>query len=479
MGSRKELSEFGNRILTESRAELYLSMRFFGSALDSLSYVMDLSTRTAGTDAVSIRFNPQFLIRLYLESPRLLNRLYVHMLLHCLLGHMFRADGFENRELYDLCADITAENLLDSMDYPAIAHTDSMFREGWYRKLREEVKMLSAERLYRYFTEYPPDDPEYGRLVREFTKDDHGFWKRMEKEPADGEKGPQMPPPGADGPPPQGAGKDRKEDGKEQKDPESPQKELSAKNGFPVSRELMEKWKKQAERAKVELETSGSKASEEQGSLLRMLRYELKNRRSYKDFLKRFSVISEETRIDMDSFDYAYYQYGMELYGDMPLIEENEYKESKKVRTLVIAIDTSGSCQQVLVQRFLNETADILLSREGFFRHAEVVLLQCDDRVQNEVFLKDPADLKRYAEGFEVRGGFGTDFRPVFRRVEELQKEGKLTNLKGLMYFTDGLGTYPETPPPYEAAFVLFTDEDREEEQHMPSWAYRLYLDGE
>ena len=472
MGSRKELFEFGNRILTESRAELYLSMRFFGSALDSLSYAMDLSTRTAGTDAVSIRFNPEFLIRLYLESPRLLNRLYVHMLLHCLLGHMFRADGFENAELYDLCADITAEDLLDSMDYPAIAHTDSLFRESWYEKLKKEVKMLSAERLYRYFSENPPDDTEYGRLLREFTKDDHSFWKRMERAPSEDPETPG-PPPGADGGP-QDAGGDKK-DGEKQ---ETKQQDLPVKNGFPLPEELAEKWKKEAERAKVELETSGSEASDEQGNLLRTLRFELKRKRSYKAFLKRFAVLGEEMRIDPDSFDYAWYQYGLELYGDMPLIEENEIRESKKVRQLVIAIDTSGSCQQVLVQRFLNETADILLGQEGFFRHAEVLLLECDDRVQKEVFLKEPGELKRYAEGFEVAGGFGTDFRPVFRRVAELKKEGRLAELKGLMYFTDGLGAFPESPPPYETAFVLFSDEDCETEK-IPKWAAALYLDGE
>ena len=130
------------------------------------------------------------------------------------------------------------------------------------------------------------------------------------------------------------------------------------------------------------------------------------------------------------------------------------------------------------MQKFLNETADILARQESFFRRAEILIIECDDQVQEEIRLKDPEELKRYAEGFHIRGGFGTDFRPVFRRLEEMKKAGMLRNLKGLMYFTDGYGTFPEKPPSWETAFVLFRDEEFDENM-IPDWAYALYLDGE
>ena len=44
-----------------------------------------------------------------------------------------------------------------------------------------------------------------------------------------------------------------------------------------------------------------------------------------------------------------------------------------------------------------------------------------------------------------------------FSYVKKLQEKGELTHFKGLLYFTDGDGIYPSTPPPYETAFV-FTD---------------------
>ena len=65
MKTRIELETTGNKILNSVRTELYLSMRFMGPALGSLGFKMDLSTRTVGTDAAFIRFNPTYLLHTY------------------------------------------------------------------------------------------------------------------------------------------------------------------------------------------------------------------------------------------------------------------------------------------------------------------------------------------------------------------------------------------------------------------------------
>ncbi len=44
--------------------------------------------------------------------------------------------------------------------------------------------------------------------------------------------------------------------------------------------------------------------------------------------------------MDDDAFDFIFYTYGLQMYGNLPLIEALEYKEVKKVEELVIAIDT-------------------------------------------------------------------------------------------------------------------------------------------
>lgn len=90
----------------------------------------------------------------------------------------------------------------------------------------------------------------------------------------------------------------------------------------------------------------------------------------YRKFLKQFAA-TEEVELDTESFDYIFYHFGMEHYGNLPLIEPLEYKEVNRLEELVIAIDTSGSCSKETVQRFLGETYSILSEKENFFLQNE------------------------------------------------------------------------------------------------------------
>ncbi len=403
-----------------TRTDLYLSMRFLAEALDSLQYVMDLRTKSLGTDAAAIRFNPNWLLWQYADRPMRIKRAYLHMLMHCIFRHMFFAKEYGDPELWDLCCDIAAESLVDSTGILSDADVVSDFREEWYARLTEEVKVLTAQKLYHYFSTVRQDPYDLELLRREFTIDDHQFWDRTP---------------------------DRDD------------------------------WGNIARRMQEQIEMGGREASEAGGSISRQLTAVLAKRRDYRDFLRRFFVLREETGIDPDSFDYAYYYYGLTMYGDMPLIEENEFREADRIDTLVIAIDTSASCQPALVQKFLDETAALLAGRENFFRKVHIRIIECDNRVQKDVVITDLDQLRAYRDGFEVKGGFGTDFRPVFSYVEDLRRTG-LKHLKGLVYFTDGFGTFPEHPTTYDTAFLFWTEEAYDDTK-VPAWALKLLLRAE
>ena len=53
-------------------------------------------------------------------------------------------------------------------------------------------------------------------------------------------------------------------------------------------------------------------------------------------------------------------------------------------------------------------------------------------------------------------------------------KKGGFEDLKGLIYFTDGYGIYPNRMPPYKTAFV-FMQEDYQDAD-VPAWAIKLTL---
>lgn len=194
-------------------------------------------------------------------------------------------------------------------------------------------------------------------------------------------------------------------------------------------------------------------------------------------FLKQFARRGEEIKTDTESFDYIPYLYGLEHYGNIPLIEHLEYQEVNRLEELVIAIDTSGSCSLDTVRKFMEETYSILSNHENFFRKMNVYVIQCDSFIQDMAHITSEQDWQDYLKNLAIHGRGGTDFRPVFEYVEELRAKKELKDLKGLLYFTDGDGIYPETPTDYKTAFVFY--KEKEQHQKVPAWAVCLTLDTE
>ena len=185
-------------------------------------------------------------------------------------------------------------------------------------------------------------------------------------------------------------------------------------------------------------------------------------------------MTEEELQLDLDSFDYIPYLYGLARYGNLPLVEPLEYTETSKVEELVIAIDTSGSCSAGTVQQFLAETCRILANRENFFRRMNVHILQCDSMIQDHTVIHSVEEWERYIRQLRISGRGGTDFTPVFSYTDRMIQEKQFRCLKGLIYFTDGDGVYPRRQPSYETAFV-FADR-RFLSQPVPDWAVKLCL---
>ena len=176
--------------------------------------------------------------------------------------------------------------------------------------------------------------------------------------------------------------------------------------------------------------------------------------------------------LDLDSFDPVAYHYGLMYYGNFPFVEPPETREGNRLEELVIAIDTSGSCKKEIVAKFLGETRSILEEKENFFSRWNVCLIQCDSFVQDVTMIHSPKEWEAYRETITIKGRGGTDFRPVFQKVEELRKQHVFRNLKALIYFTDGDGIYPEQKPDYETAFVFVRQTERM--NLVPKWAKKL-----
>ena len=130
-----------------------------------------------------------------------------------------------------------------------------------------------------------------------------------------------------------------------------------------------------------------------------------------------------------------------------------------------------------LVHAFLQKTFNILKASESFFSRVDLRILQCDLQIQDELRVGSQKDLDAALAGLTLKGFGGTDFRPVFDYVERQRCAGELQQLKGLLYFTDGCGVYPQQKPDYDCAFVFLENEGNQYE--VPPWAIKLTLEPE
>lgn len=450
---KEKLIRAGTGILNASKTELYVSMRFLDIALNSLDYEMDLSMKTIGTDSRKIRFNPGYLVENYQNDSVLVNRAYLHMILHCVFRHMFNHKE-KDQEIWNLSCDIAVTAIIDQMEYRCIRLVVPDERQAMYDRLHGEMKVLTAEGIYKALKKRPLTWLEMEAAKKQFVVDDHVFWDSEDDQNKDG---------------------DGDSDSQDNQDDQNNQNDENQKdNRQQKQKELEKQWQEISEKMRTNMETCSRDAADMAGGLYDYIKIATRERYDYRKFLKKFTTLREEIRLDLDSYDYIYYTYGLTHYGNMPLIEALEYKEVKKIEELAIVIDTSESCSGDYVRRFLEETFAILSDHENFFRKMNVHIIQCDVKAQVDDIITCEDDMKKYMENFKLIGFGGTDFRPAFEYVDELCRKKVFRRLKGLLYFTDGYGTYPAKRPDYDVAFVFL--EESYNDRQVPPWAIKLIL---
>lgn len=522
LARRAREDELASDILEECRVQLMLKFRFLDMAL----WRMENMPVRAGaryalmTDATRVAFDPPRVIARFEEGFDELIRDYLHMVMHCVFRHPFDKDH-RNRQAWNLTCDIIAESVALDMCAGRFASPDDAARIEALDKIKMLTGSLLPNKVYALVKAMvqTPSGQQYmgmGRSVLNdwfalFERDDHSAWPANVDENAPAERNKKLEPeemserdPG-EAPEPDDAelesagGADEPTDAEDDKkssqveqtedDAEDAEDEGDGENADPApvteqdsEREHSEddkaerEWEEISKEIEMNLETFSKEWGRESDSLMQHLAVANRKVYDYTEFLRKFMTINEEMLLNQDEFDYIYYTYGMELYGNMPLVEPLEYKETDRVREFVIAIDTSGSVRGDLVRRFIEHTFDILKESETYTTDVNVHIVQCDARVQSDTRIADIAEVDKLMENFVIRGFGGTDFRPVFDYVETLRERGELTEMKGLIYFTDGLGNFPEKPPNYDTAFVFMEEEGRDLPP-VPPWAMKVVID--
>ena len=467
---KQDFSELAKSVLKVSRNTLTIHLRFMDVAISRLRWIsipelilkkpelaLLLADVPLATEGTVILYDPLKLCRMYAEDKNNGPRAYLHLLLHGVFRH-FDVDASILRPLWNLACDMAVEGVINSLDLPSLANAKTAQQQHELARLAPSVgHLLTAEKIYAFLRQHPPKESELKRLTALFSPDDHSVWYAQalritlvggagESDPDTGEGDPNT--------------SDRQEES----------------GGVPTLKTVNEAWQRVAERIQTDLETFHKQRGDAAGSLMQNLRAVNREKYDYTAFLKKFAVPGEVMRISDDEFDYVYYTYGMSLFPEkrMPLIEPLEYKDAKRIREFVIAIDTSGSVAGEQVQTFLQKTYNILQSTESFFSRINVHILQCDAEIQEDVKITSREEFDHYLKTMQIKGLGGTNFRPVFQHVDQMIAEKEFAHLSGLIYFTDGYGTFPTQMPAYKTAFIFV--EEGYTIPEVPVWAMKLVL---
>lgn len=419
---QQKMAGLAKEILHLSRDNIIMNMRFLDVALSRLEPVSRQGLQGMAMDGRKLWYDDAFVLRRYKDEPAYVNRCYLHSLLHLIFYHPFHYNEVDIK-IWDVAADIAVENVMLEMNLSFLKLHRDTERKAVIAELKQNCGAVTAEKLYKYFLKEQPEEERLNTWKILFHRDEHIFWT----------------------------------------EPETMNISLA-------------EWKKISERIKTDLKTF-SKNKGNSDAMEKNLAEATKDRYDYSDILRRFTITGEEIHPNEDEFDYIYYTYGLEQYGNMPLVEPLEYKDIKKVKEFVIAIDTSASCRGRIVQAFLNKTYSILKGTENFFTRVNIHIVQCDNEVQSDTKITCDEDFEHFIKTGKLTGFGATDFRPVFDYVNQLIEKDHFDNLKGLIYFTDGYGVYPEKMPEYDVIFAFLNEDERR--PAVPHWALQVILEDE
>lgn len=360
-------------------------------------------------------------------------RALLHMLLHVLFLHPFRIK--RPAKIYDAACDIAVCSVLDGIGDLAVA-AGLQSRKAVYKAIKGKYGAINEAYAFAYLISLGAEEAE--KTAVNFRLCDHSSWFGRNAHNDDNDAGQQM----------------------------------SIPN--PASGNNYDAEDEKSENAWIEIVRGAlSDVGGSDDDLKRTLISVVSGRRNYRRFFEKFLSLGERVKPSEDEFDYIFYCYGLSLYKNVPLIENLEYSDVRSAEEVVFAIDTSASTEGEPIKRLLTELATVISSATAQGGKIKVRIIQCDMAIREDLTFYKKSELDGYLNQFVIRGGSGTDFAPVFEKLTAEKLKG--SKIRGLIYFTDGLGAFPRETPPFKTCFAIYGDADRK--INVPPYAYRLDVD--
>jgi len=456
------MQTLAEKIIFSIKTDLYLNMKFFHVALGKLNTTDEkrnnFNNNSISTDGDNLFYNTEWLIEGFKDDKELLNRTFVHTLLHCIYQHIFLNSYFLNETVYNLACDILIESMIDDLKLSFLQRSNLETRLEIYKNFLNKHDILLLHELYNQLLE--KDEKEIKYLIKIFELDDHKMWPRNKKFNSN-----------------QSSNSDskqkKKKDSEQEKDQENQSENYS--NSLNEQR-LKTEWQDIAGQVAIDLDKFGKEMGTQSANFEKGLKIISREKYDLKDVVRRFLQLKEIYKEDLESFDPIYYTYGLVELDNHPLIEYLEYKEEKVIDELVILIDTSGSTFSSEVIKFLEIVYEIVIKNSPKSNPFKLYIAQIDSELKVYDLIYNIDQFNAYMDKFVLKGGGGTSFVPGIDFVNKLIDEKKLNRLKGVIYFTDGFGQFPKLKPKYDVMFAFFEGKSNINNYDIPVWSSKVII---
>ena len=404
-------AELALKIIKAARLAVIRKYSYLEKPLYFLELKPDAEVNFMGANYRTLYFNPEQIIEAYSKKRSKIEDALVHSVLHCLMRHLSIAA--DDRELFDAAAD-TAINAM-------IENAGEQFNTP-NKDLAMSCGGISAIKIYNKARLETAFAKKLTALASKKKNDDHRVWTKSKDEKGAGAQGSSL----SDGKSGQTKGAASGDNGAD---------EWEALFGA-VSSSASKKY--------------GLGTGNLFGNMEKPDRF---SRFSYIEYLKRFAE-NEVTEEDPETLDIMLYTAGMDMYGDMPIVEWNELRERCDPTDIIIAIDMSGSCSSEISSNFLRQVYT-LFSEMGIRSIVNIHVVFFDASILGSEIIRSRNDAETFIEKYQMRGYGGTDFRCVFDYADNFEEVSNGRRLKALFFFSDACGFFPEEEKSYTTTFFV------------------------
>lgn len=402
--------------LTAARTQLILDKPFLGALVLRLPLqAADAKwCPTTATDARRFYYNPDYVVQLNLQQ---LQFVLAHEALHCALSHFARRQH-RHKFRWDIACDHAINPILeqDGLTPPPGVWVEKSFAG------------MTAEEIYPYIDENNSDEPMdrhvYENEENQSQKDQVNDLSAPSTEDCDPQGEQQLDETQRDD---SFKGQHQSEEAGES----TPQDNELAQTPPPLTetekQTLQTQWQQRLAGAAQQALQAGKLG----GEMARMVEHLLQPQLPWRMLLARYMSMKARD-------DYTYMRPSRrEGEAILPSLRSAQLQ-------LVVTVDISGSVSEEEIRQFLSE----INALKGQMR-AQIYLFACDaELAEGSPWLYEPWET--FTPPFQLTGGGGTAFKPVFDYVEEQHLQPDL-----LIYFTDGEGEFPKTPPTYPVLWLI------------------------